>query len=325
MAFDTILANRSVLAQFQSEIKNGTHTHAYVIEGKSGSGRTECALQFVAALCCRGEGSLPCLKCDSCRKILSRSSADVHFITRRPDKQSIGVESVREISQSLYIKPNDIELRVYIIKPAEKLTDEAQNALLKMLEEPPEGSMFFLIVNDAKNLLETIRSRAKILKTEPLTNDEMTAFIRERFSLSDREIGNKLSSFGGCIGCAIEQLDKKGVAQKSGDAARQSAAWLLQNLQSSPLSLCEAIVYLTKRHKSREDYSALLEALSELCAQNIINQKQNTKNEGTACTLSSKTLYSFWETVRRHSELQYTNPPVSAAITALSIDLYKNL
>lgn len=151
-------------------------SHAYILEGRAGSGKHTLALRISAALCCAARtdpaAPLPCGSCPSCRKILSGLSPDILFIGRGEDRATLGIDSIRALREDVHIYPNELERKIYIIERADTMTVQAQNAFLLTLEEPPAYAMFFLLCEDAGALLETIRSRAPVLRMQPLTPDQ---------------------------------------------------------------------------------------------------------------------------------------------------------
>lgn len=151
--------------------------HAYILEGRPGSGRHTLAVRISAALCCENRLSpdvrdLPCGRCPACRKILAGISPDVVLTGRTEDRASVGVDSIRDLRNDVHIYPNDLDYKIYVVEDADTMTVQAQNAFLLTLEEPPAYAVFFLLCTDAGAMLETIRSRAPVLRLQPLTPDE---------------------------------------------------------------------------------------------------------------------------------------------------------
>lgn len=171
---------KSILAR---DLYNGKSAHAYIISGPSGSGKHTVAYEAAAAISCIGEKSekapFPCGSCIHCLKISRGVAPDLHIISRG-DKASIGVETIREMKLELYTTPNEAKAKVYIIEEADTMTPQAQNALLLSLEEPPPFVVFFLLTENPEALLETIRSRAPILRTEIFSPDVIRKYITER-------------------------------------------------------------------------------------------------------------------------------------------------
>ena len=176
-----VVANDALRSRLCTDILGGKLSHAYIIEGPEGTGKHLIARNIAAALSCicKNEDAipLPCLHCINCRKIMSGISPDVIYIKREEGKAQIGVESVRLVKSDVAIMPNDLDYKVYIIEEADKMTVQAQNALLLTLEEPPEYVVFLLLCESADLLLETVRSRAPVLRTEPVKPDAMAEFL----------------------------------------------------------------------------------------------------------------------------------------------------
>ena len=218
--FDTIVGNRELKARISRDIDNGLLSHAYIIEGPLGSGRHTLVRHIAAALSCEVRGQdgakSPCGQCRNCKKILSDSSPDLITVRVPEDRTTIGVDSIRELREGLYIAPNDLDIKVYVIDDANLLTTEAQNAFLLSLEEPPEYILFFLICENSTGLLETVRSRAPTLRMERLdledvakyliSSDERAARLRQE---APDEFASAIFASGGSIGQASLMLDTR--------------------------------------------------------------------------------------------------------------------
>ena len=209
-----IVGNTSLKCRISTDIGNNTLSHAYIIEGPEGSGRHTLALSIAAALSCQNKNSAPCYDCKSCQKIFGSGSPDITVQGLEGDKVTIGVESVRKIKEDIVVAPNDLDIKVYIIEKADTMTVQAQNAFLLSLEEPPKYVMFFLLCESSGALLETIRSRAPILRLERLEECEVKEYIlandtRARQLQEEDPIAFNTIAFAsnGCIGKALSLLD----------------------------------------------------------------------------------------------------------------------
>lgn len=218
-AFSDIVGNRALCDRLVSDLTEGRLSHAYIIEGPAGTGKHTLALRIAAALACEratdASVSLPCHTCPSCRKILSGNSVDVIYINRG-DKATLGVDPIRALRGDVYIAPNDTSVKVYIIEDAHLMTQQAQNAFLLTLEEPPEYVLFLLLCESATALLETVRSRAPTLRTEPIPPADIGAHLLrvnpEAVLLkrnAPEEFSELLVAADGSIGRALELLDPK--------------------------------------------------------------------------------------------------------------------
>jgi DNA polymerase-3 subunit delta' len=160
--FNDIIGQKFIKDVLLNSIKENRVSHAYVFEGPKGIGKRLVAKIYADALACSGINDAgACGKCINCTKSKYNSHPDIKIIS---DVKSIKIETVREIIKDMYIKPYIADKKIYIIEDADKLTLQAQNSLLKVLEEPPEYGVMILTTYSAKSLLQTIQSRTVLLK-----------------------------------------------------------------------------------------------------------------------------------------------------------------
>lgn len=139
--------------------ETGRLSHAYIISGPKGSGKEDAAKYLAAAMVCSGAGKRPCGVCADCRKAASGIHPDVITVTREEGKKELTVDIMRQVRADASVMPNEAERKVYIISEADLMNDSAQNAMLKVLEEPPAYAAFLLLAENASMLLQTVRSR----------------------------------------------------------------------------------------------------------------------------------------------------------------------
>ncbi len=274
-AMSEIIGNDALKSRICRDIMNSSLSHAYIIEGPEGSGKHTIALMSAAALACEHKENLslplPCLTCPSCKKILERKSPDVIF-QGTEGKSTLGVDIARFIKEDVYTIPNDLDKKIYIIEDAEKMTVQAQNALLLTLEEPPSFVHFFLLCDNSSSLLETIKSRAPILRTESVSEEEIDEYISHhdrraaQMKLSaPEEYKAILKSAHGGIGKAIKLLEPK--AWKPVKELRQLADGFMRSAIESR-SAKDILYYLpifsSKRDILSEQLSVLLLAVRDL-------------------------------------------------------------
>ena len=202
---DMMLFNRTEKEKLLSEIASGKLSHAYLIEGGEGCGKTYFARLAAAAVLCTGD-TPPCGKCPSCVKALAGSHPDLFYFS--PDKKaSMGVETVRDIKKSLFFMPNDGDRKVYIIDDAQKMTVQAQNALLKFIEEPPASVLFFIVTDKKESLLPTVVSRTRIISLAPSDNADIRRFLMSESKKSGGEqIDEAINMAEGSPGKALKLL-----------------------------------------------------------------------------------------------------------------------
>jgi DNA polymerase-3 subunit delta' len=151
--------------------------HALLFAGTDGIGKRSLALAFVARLQCEHGGEDACGDCASCRQIAARSHPDVQVVSIAPGKKEIGIDRIRDLKRFLQLQPIRGKAKVAIIDEAHLLTIPAQNALLKVLEEPPGRSLLLLISSNPEALLPTVRSRCQRLQFAPLPADTVVEIL----------------------------------------------------------------------------------------------------------------------------------------------------
>lgn len=184
-------------------------SHAYVIAGPAGSGRHLLARTIAAAALCTNEGaSRPCGICGGCRKVASRIHPDV-AVTAATDSGSVTVDAIRALKRDIFIAPAEGNRKIYIVERADRMTIQAQNALLKVLEEPPSYGMIILLCETAQALAPTILSRAVVLRLSlPDTETGVRAILRQMPALDPVDAKAALEKAGGCVGAALNSLLK---------------------------------------------------------------------------------------------------------------------
>lgn len=224
--FQDIVGNRALLSRLSKDISEDSLSHAYILEGQTGSGRHAIALRVAAAIECEERkkakasgilpSKIPCECCQSCKKILNWKSPDVKIIGLEEDRVTMGVETIRNLKNDMYIAPNDLSVKVYIIENADFMTVQAQNAFLLSLEEPPSYILFFLLCENSGDLLETVRSRAPVLRTQHIPSGDIEKYLLDNDSRASQlksenedDWKSLICVSSGSIGYALELLDSK--------------------------------------------------------------------------------------------------------------------
>lgn len=166
MNFEGISCSEGVKQSLSRAFAESRLPHAMILEGPAGSGKAELARWIAKAAVCTGEGERPCGRCSGCMKAAAGAHPDITIAGGGTAARSFHVDTVRQIRSDAYIKPNEAPLRVFLLEGAEAMSEQAQNALLKVFEDPPERVMFILTVTSAVKLLPTVRSRAQIFTLE---------------------------------------------------------------------------------------------------------------------------------------------------------------
>jgi len=202
MLFKDIFGHERQIALLKGFMAQDRLPHALLFHGMEGIGKKTTALVFAKALNCLTGNHDACDACSSCRKVDHKNHLDV--VVLEAEGQFIKIQAVRDLQQQLKFKPWEGKKRVCIINDAEKMNNVAANALLKTLEEPPSSNIMILISAQPHQLPATIISRCQQLRFSPLTEDDVVAFLKARFSLETEAAQVLASSSGGSIARALE-------------------------------------------------------------------------------------------------------------------------
>ncbi len=183
--FGNIIGQEQIKAHLQGALESKKVSHAYIINGEKSSGKEFIARIFAMALQCEQEGTDPCNECRSCKQALSGNQPDILYVSHEKPN-TISVDDIRvQINNNVAVKPYSSRYKVYIINEAEKMTPQAQNALLKTLEEPPEYVVILLLVSNVNTLLPTVLSRCVLLNMKPVRDSLMKKYLMEELRVPD--------------------------------------------------------------------------------------------------------------------------------------------
>ena len=203
-----LIGNKRIEDVTKSFITGGHFPHAILIEGEAGLGKRTLAGYLAAAAACTGDNP-PCDNCRSCHLYKVGSHPDISFTRPEDKKKSVSVDQIRELRDAAYIKPQLNGRRVMVIEQAHTLNANSQNALLKVLEEPPGATVFILLADNKASLLPTVLSRCVILSLAPPERQEAKAYLKSHTKAEEEKIDNVLLAVRGNIGRALAQLKKK--------------------------------------------------------------------------------------------------------------------
>ena len=162
--FKDVVGHKDIINYIRNAVREDKVSHAYILNGERGAGKKMLANLFAATLLCEKGWPDPCNECHSCRQAESGNHPDIIKVTHEKPN-SISVDDIREqVNNTIMIKPYQGPYKVYIIPQADMMTTQAQNALLKTIEEPPEYAVIMLLTENADTLLPTINSRCVMLK-----------------------------------------------------------------------------------------------------------------------------------------------------------------
>ena len=254
MAFETLLGNERLKQNLAGSLARGHISHFYLISGPEGSGKHTLARLLSAAILCR-DSRKPCLNCGICRRVLENNHPDV-ITVEDPEHKTVAVKLVRQYREDVFIRPNESDYKIYLFP--QELGIEGQNALLKILEEPPKYGVFILLTDNPDKLLPTVRSRCTELKLLPLDSGLLGRQLKKEFPNSPGEdIDAAVLRSGGYLGQARALL-KEGM-----EVPPQTEGFVRAFSQRDALVLVQTLVPMEKW--KRDALAELLQSWLTLC------------------------------------------------------------
>ena len=223
MGFDKLLGNDQLKENLRAARRKGRLSHFYLLSGPRGAGKHTLAELIAAAMLCK-EPDGPCGVCRHCRKILSGNHPD-YITIDDPTKKTVPVDLIREARSDIFVRPNEGDKKIYLFPRAQDMGIPGQNALLKVLEEPPAYGVFLLLTDNPEKLLPTVRSRCVELKLRALPEGLLERKLREEFPDAEAErIAAAIGRSGGYLGQARELLSGQGLSENALNFAAAFAA-----------------------------------------------------------------------------------------------------
>lgn len=183
--FRDIIGQDQIKEHLRNALSSGKISHAYILNGEKSSGKEFIAKVFAMALQCERDGEEPCQECHSCKQALSGNHPDIISVVHEKPN-TISVDDIRaQVNNDVGIKPYSGPYKIYIINEAEKMTPQAQNAILKTLEEPPAYAVILLLTSNVDSLLPTILSRCVVLNMKPAPDDLVKKYLMEQMKVPD--------------------------------------------------------------------------------------------------------------------------------------------
>lgn len=252
MGFESLLGNDRLKENLKATVGRGRLSHFYLICGPEGSGKHTLAQLLAAAAVCK-EQDKPCLRCNACRKVMSGNHPDV-ITVEDPDHKEVPVSVVRQYREDMFIRPNEADKKVYIFPQALRL--EGQNALLKVLEEPPAYGVCLLLSDNPEALLPTIRSRCTELKLHPLPAALLQALLKQHFPQAQQaDIDGAIARSGAYLGQAKALLESGELISEQTKAFAESFG------QRNALGLTQLLAGMEKWKRD-----PLIDELEQWCA-----------------------------------------------------------
>ncbi len=282
-------------------LKENRLPHAILIEGDKGTGRHTLAYFIANAAVCSADTDKPCGICRSCCLANAGTHPDIYLTAPEDGKKNISVAQIRSLRSEAYVKPHIAACRVFIIDMADTMNEQSQNALLKVLEEPPGGTYFLLIAESKASLLDTIISRCTVLSLSVPEYGEAEEYILKNHNYKEQQVKDAVSQFGGNIGRALEALN--GAKTKTSAAAEEFTKCFLSGSDTGMLKTAAAF------EKSRVDADLFIKELKTCIAKAA---KENYRN-----ILTAKMLLSFYDELSLFEESLNTNINLSLLFCSL--------
>ncbi len=249
-SFKDVVGHKDIINYIRSAVEKDQVSHAYILNGERGAGKKLLANLFAVSLQCEKGGPDPCNNCHSCRQAESGNHPDIIRVTHEKPN-SISVDDIREqVNNTIMIKPYQSPYKVYIIDHADMMTPQAQNALLKTIEEPPQYAVIMLLVENAEILLPTINSRCVMLRLRYIKDVLIKKYLMENLKVPDYKADLCTAFAQGNMGHAIMLANSEHFNE-----IREEAVQMLRNIHEMELSeIIETVNRITVYKVEISDY-----------------------------------------------------------------------
>ena len=253
--YNEILGHENIIKQLKNAISGDKVSHAYILNGEDGAGKNVLAKAFAKALLCEKGMAEGCDECHFCKQVESGNNPDLIYVTHEKPN-SIGVEDVREqLVEDIQIKPYNGRYKVYIIDEAEKMTVQAQNAILKTIEEPPAYSVILFLTNNSEIFLPTIISRCILFNLRTLRVSEIMEYLIAKFRIPEYEAKICASYAQGKLGRGIKLASSEEFSQIKDEVMK-----LVNNVYSYDIAdLIDVVKHVSDYKISVNEYIDLLQ------------------------------------------------------------------
>lgn len=252
--FSGVIGHEQIIEHLQNAIQMKKVSHAYILDGEEGAGKKLLAAVFAEALQCEKGGTEPCGHCHSCRQAESGNQPDIIYV-QHEKPNSIGVEEIREqICGDILIRPYSSPWKIYIVDEAEKMTVQAQNALLKTIEEPPAYGIILLLTTNADSFLPTILSRCVTLRLRPVRDALIREYLMERLHVPDYQADVCTAFARGNVGRARKLAESEQFME-----LKDHVVHLMRHIDDMEISeIADAVRRATEYKTEIEDYLDLM-------------------------------------------------------------------
>lgn len=252
--FSKIIGHEKIIEYFKNAITMDKVSHAYILNGADKSGKMMLAEAFAATLQCEKGGTSPCGECRSCKQAAGRNQPDIIYVTHEKPN-TLGVEDIRkQLNDDIVLKPYSSRYKIYIVDEAEKMNVQAQNALLKTIEEPPAYAIILLLTTNADTFLPTILSRCVRLDLKAVADEKIRKFLMEEKQVPDYQADICVAFAQGNVGKAIQLT-----GSEKFNEMKNSALQLIKRLKEIDLyEMTQAVKQITEYKLEINDYFDLM-------------------------------------------------------------------
>lgn len=248
--FKEIIGHEQIIEHLKNAIKLDKVSHAYILNGPEGSGKMMLAEAFATALQCEKKGTEGCMECHSCKQAASHNQPDIIYITHEKPN-TISVDDIRkQINQDIGVKPYSSPYKIYIVDEAEKMNQQAQNALLKTIEEPPSYAVIMLLTTNADLFLPTIISRCIQMNLKSVPNDKIKEYLMKNYQIPDYQADICTAFAQGNVGRSVQLAVSEHFTE-----LKNSAVQLMMRIKDIDVyEMGEAVKQISEYKMSVNDY-----------------------------------------------------------------------
>lgn len=254
LQFRDFMGQSALIEKLASDFQLGQFVHAYLFAAAPGVGKRSLAMLCIQTLYCTAAHK-PCGQCNGCRRVAQGNVADVH--TLRPDGASLKVNQIRELIETVQLRPFEGGTKAVLIEEAQRMTPQAQNCLLKTLEQPPGDTVFFLLCESTGGILPTVLSRCRVISLRPLSDRAMSARLAAH-GIPEEQAQRVITLAQGSVGRALELL-----ADQERLAFREQVQRTFWNAKSTADILNAATGFKGERAAADDALRMLQEALAQ--------------------------------------------------------------
>ena len=319
--FDNILGHEFPKKILKTAVETGKISHGYIFYGIEGIGKFSLAKEFARAVIC--DNQTACGNCPKCKQFMANTVTDFQIIDLSLNKEgeqkdSISVDETRSLVGSIFLKPFMFDKKVYIINNADRMTVQAQNALLKIFEEPPSYAVIILIVKNISNILPTILSRGVQIRFNPLPPGEIRKYLEKNYLelISDNTIASSNGSIKNAI--SIQESDSYSLLRK--EVCENFIKLISENKKSNLTGLYGTFI------KNEDNYQIMLDIISSM-VYDIINRDSPELSKNSdfiiKCTLSIEKCWKIFNIITELSKRLSTNASYPLSVFAALLEIYK--